>query len=71
MSLLQDDAPANAKRKKKKSKANSKQKHKVQPVCDISEGTRDELGRLAFDDHADFQPNLTPRQIIQAGSFGG
>lgn len=43
----------------------------VQSSVDPSEGTRDELGRLVFDDAPDFRPTLTPKQVIQAGSFGG
>eukprot|EP00599_Poterioochromonas_sp_BG-1_P000062 CAMPEP_0173146276 /NCGR_PEP_ID=MMETSP1105-20130129/8396_1 /TAXON_ID=2985 /ORGANISM="Ochromonas sp., Strain BG-1" /LENGTH=266 /DNA_ID=CAMNT_0014060445 /DNA_START=100 /DNA_END=901 /DNA_ORIENTATION=+ len=33
--------------------------------------TRHPDGRLAFKDFPEFQPNLTPKEIIQAGSFGG
>lgn len=29
------------------------------------------LGHLIFQDFPDFTPNLTPKQVIQAGSFGG
>lgn len=43
----------------------------VQSSVDPAEGTRDELGRLVFDDAPDFRPTLTPKQVIQAGSFGG
>jgi hypothetical protein len=32
---------------------------------------RDSLGRLIFADHPEFTPNLTPREVLQAGSFGG
>lgn len=44
---------------------------RVEPAFDASEGTRDAQGRLVFSDHPEFRPNLTPRQVIQAGSFGG
>ena len=27
--------------------------------------------RIKFADHPEFQPNLTPRQVLQEGSFGG
>jgi hypothetical protein len=33
--------------------------------------TRAEDGKLIFPDFPEFQPNLTPKEIIQAGSFGG
>jgi hypothetical protein len=32
---------------------------------------RSEDGKLIFVDFPEFQPNLTPKEIIQAGSFGG
>jgi len=32
---------------------------------------RSEDGRLIFADFPEFQPNLTPKEIIQVGSFGG
>ena len=28
-------------------------------------------GRLVFPGYADFRPNLTPKEVLQAGSFGG
>lgn len=49
----------------------SREEDVVQSSVDPSEGTRDELGRLVFDDAPDFRPTLTPKQVIQAGSFGG
>ena len=49
----------------------SKEEDVVESCVDPSEGTRDELGRLVFDDAPDFRPTLTPKQVIQAGSFGG
>jgi hypothetical protein len=34
--------------------------------------TRDKsTGRLIFKDYPSFQPNLTPKEILQRGSFGG
>ncbi|KAI7837977.1 hypothetical protein COHA_008280, partial [Chlorella ohadii] len=44
---------------------------RIQPAFDASEGQRDSQGRLVFEDHSDFRPNLTPKQVIRAGSFGG
>lgn len=43
----------------------------VAPSFDPREGRRDAQGRLVFADRPDFRPNLTPKQVIQAGSFGG
>jgi hypothetical protein len=43
----------------------------VTPSFDPSEGRRDQQGRLVFEGFPDFRPNLTPKQVIQAGSFGG
>ncbi|PRW44939.1 Cysteine histidine-rich domain [Chlorella sorokiniana] len=44
---------------------------RIQPAFDTSEGQRDSQGRLVFGDHPEFRPNLTPKQVIRAGSFGG
>ena len=42
------------------------------PSLDLTEGARDaKTGKLVFKDHPEFTPNLTPRQVIQAGSWGG
>jgi hypothetical protein len=44
----------------------------VKPALDLSEGVRDKkTGHLVFEDHPEFTPNLTPRQVIQAGTWGG
>jgi|TARA_B100000963_G_scaffold360462_1_gene391440 hypothetical protein len=32
---------------------------------------RDNKGIIHFDDYPEFQPNLTPREIFEMGSFGG
>lgn len=32
---------------------------------------KNKYGELIFNDYLDFTPNLTPKEIIQAGSFGG
>ena len=32
---------------------------------------RDKKGIIHFDDYPEFQPNLTPREIFEKGSFGG
>ncbi|KAK9809387.1 hypothetical protein WJX73_000283 [Symbiochloris irregularis] len=43
----------------------------VATSVDLKEGKRNKDGFLVFDGHPEFKPNLTPKQVIQAGSFGG
>jgi len=33
--------------------------------------TRNNKNQLIFPDHSDFKPNLTPKEVLQMGSFGG
>ncbi|KAG0717064.1 hypothetical protein GWK47_008278 [Chionoecetes opilio] len=33
--------------------------------------SRNHLGQLVFEDVPDFRPNLSPKQVVQMGSFGG
>ena len=33
--------------------------------------TRNKAGQLVFSDQPDFRPNLTPKEVLQMGSFGG
>ena len=33
--------------------------------------TKDKKGRLVFEDHPEFSPNLTPQEVLHMGSFGG
>ena len=34
-------------------------------------GKKNQHGELVFEDVPDFRPNRTPKEILQAGSFGG
>ena len=45
---------------------------KVQPaLLEKGKDKRDARGRLVFKDCPSFRPTLTPKHVIQAGSFGG
>ena len=47
-------------------------KQGFKPALDLSEGLRNKTtGKLVFKDHPEFTPNLTPKQVIQAGTWGG
>lgn len=42
------------------------------PSLNLTEGARDKrTGALVFPDFPEFRPNLTPKQVIRAGSWGG
>jgi len=69
------------KRKLKAEERDSK-KHKASehatenmPTTSKSKGEncvkRDRFGKLVFEDYPEFRPNMTPKEVMQAGSFGG
>ncbi|XP_018602101.2 uncharacterized protein LOC108931029 isoform X1 [Scleropages formosus] len=46
-----------------------KKKRKLQDG--VSPVRRNEKGELVFKDFPEFRPNMTPKEVLQAGSFGG
>ena len=44
----------------------SKKKSKTTP-----DPLRNKKGQIVFEDHPEFTPNLSPKQVLQEGSFGG
>lgn len=54
------------KEKKKKVEKNNSDDGK-----NTSEIKRNEKGQLVFKDYPEFTPNMTPKEVLQAGSFGG
>jgi hypothetical protein len=62
--------------KQTQSQSQSSSKTNPLPVNEVyrmkkSEPTRDAKGFLNFPDFPEFRPNLTPKEILQRGSFGG
>ena len=68
---------------KSKSESSKNRKRKSEPSEDPEKSqskkksgtcpkpTKNKKGQLVFDDHPEFTPNLTPKQVLQVGSFGG
>eukprot|EP00088_Acartia_fossae_P046873 TRINITY_DN5074_c0_g1_i1.p1 TRINITY_DN5074_c0_g1~~TRINITY_DN5074_c0_g1_i1.p1 ORF type:complete len:298 (-),score=92.48 TRINITY_DN5074_c0_g1_i1:457-1350(-) len=59
--------------KDKKSSTSSKKDDKRELGFKITAGppTRNKRNQLVFDDAPDFKPNLSPKEVLQMGSFGG
>ncbi|XP_051981687.1 uncharacterized protein zgc:113208 [Xyrauchen texanus] len=60
------------KEKKEKSAHSSDEKTKNSDGGkNTSKVKTNEKGQLVFKDHPEFQPNMSPKEVLQAGSFGG
>lgn len=56
---------------KDKEKKNKDTKNNSDGGKNTSEIKRNEKGQLVFKDHPEFTPNMTPKEVLQGGSFGG
>ena len=62
-----------SKRRKTATNNKSKETSEDEPTSstDTSVPKRDKHDKLVFADFPDFKPNMTPKEVLQAGSFGG
>ena len=67
-----DDVPKSS--KTKDSSKSEKSSDRLIPInfkITAKPPTRNKRGQLVFEDHPEFSPNLSPKQVLQMGSFGG
>lgn len=61
--------------RKKPGSVHKTDKNDNRKQCDesrsFSEVKRNKKGQLVFEDHPEFCPNMSPKEVLQAGSFGG
>lgn len=66
--------PEKQKFKEEAGKTEKKRAHSSTEECKsktTSEVKKNDQGQLVFKDFPDFRPNMTPKEVLQAGSFGG
>ncbi|XP_030638883.1 uncharacterized protein LOC115819514 [Chanos chanos] len=72
-----DDKDNDSKKQKLPSSAEARQKPQKEKKKSqessrsVSEVKKNEKGELIFKDFPEFRPNMTPKEVLQAGSFGG
>ena len=71
-SVLTKGTPNKRRKTAKSSKTKETPEHGHGPQDSTSSmPERDKHGKLLFADFPDFKPNMTPKEVLQAGSFGG
>ena len=69
--MLMKEKPKKRRKTANNNKSNETPEDEPTTSTNASVPKRDKHDKLVFADFPDFKPNMTPKEVLQAGSFGG